>query len=267
MTLIGSEAQPAVQQRTFGAGGALVFGGSGGLGSAIALTLARYGADVAVTYRSRLAEAEKVAESVRGMGRRASLYQTDLTERASVEAAVVGAAKALNGLHTVVFATGPLIHLRYLSQTEPERLQDHLNSDIMGFFHVVQAALPHLRESRGSFVACCTCGLERWPIKDVLSVVPKAGVAAISHGVAREEGRFGVRSNVIGTGVINAGASIDGVAAGVVPESFLQGAVESTPLGRLGDAEDIAEAVAFLASQQAKFITGQILNVDGGWSI
>lgn len=251
----------------FSEGGALVIGGSGGLGSVIATTLAAYGADVAVTYNSRQAEAEQTVDRIRAQGREGLVFQVDLLDPASIAVAVETTAGAFGAIHTVVFASGPFVHLDYMSKVDPERLRHHLNSDTMGFFYLVQAALPHLRKSRGSFVACCTCGFDHWPIKDTLSVVPKAGVRAIAHGVAREEGRFGVRANVVGTGVIDAGCSVVGRATGEVPESFITGAIATTPLGRLGEADDIAEAVAYLASNKAKFVTGQVLNVDGGWSI
>jgi NAD(P)-dependent dehydrogenase (short-subunit alcohol dehydrogenase family) len=76
-----------------------------------------------------------------------------------------------------------------------------------------------------------------------------------------------VRANAIGTGVIDAGITHTGLASGDVPQNFLDGAVKTTPLGRIGDAQDIAEAVIYFASRRAKFVTGQLLNVDGGWSI
>ena len=90
----------------------------------------------------------------------------------------------------------------------------------------------------------------------------QAGIAALVRGIAREEGRYAVRANVIGTGVIDAGITQAGLESGDVPQNFVDGAIQSTPLGRLGEADDIAEAVLFLASQRAKFITGQVLNVD-----
>src|SRR3546814_14561499 len=122
----------------------------------------------------------------------------------------------------------------------------------MGFFKVVQATLPHVRDAKGAYVACCSCGGEKWPIKDALSVVPKSAVMAIARGIAREEGRFGVRANIVGTGVINAGVTISGVESGDVPESFITGAAQMTPLGRIGEADDVAEAEIGRASWRAR---------------
>lgn len=264
--MTGATPTPAGATR-FPAGAALVVGGSGGLGAAIARRIAEYGSDVALTYNTRRERGEALAHDIAKGGTKASAHKVDLTQQGSVVTLLDSVVRDFGALHTVVFASGPPFALRYLSQTDAAALEHHLASDIMGFFHVTQAALPHLRKTRGSMVACCTCGFDRWPVKDAMSVIPKAGVWAIARGVAREEGRFGVRANVIGTGVINVGSSIDGIANGNVPQNFIDGAIEATPLRRLGEAADIAEAACFLASNQAGFITGQLLNVDGGWSV
>lgn len=248
-------------------GGVLVVGGSGGLGSAIVTAMAGYGCNVAFTFNSRREPAEAMAKGLQAQGRQAITYPMSLTDRASIVETVEAAAQALGGLHTLIYAAGAVLYLRYIAEIEHERMAYHVESDVMGYFNLVQAALPHLRRARGSVVACCSCGVEKWPIKDALSVVPKSAITALTVGLAREEGRCGIRANVIGTGVIDAGVTKTGQAAGDVPESFIAGAMKSTPLGRLGEAEDIAEAAAYLASGRAKFVTGQVLNVDGGWSI
>jgi NAD(P)-dependent dehydrogenase (short-subunit alcohol dehydrogenase family) len=244
-----------------------VIGGSGGLGSVIVRTLVAYGTDVAFTYRNRRDPAEIMAADIRAQGHRSAAYRMVLTDRATIIEAVETAAKEMDGLHTLVYAAGEELYLRYISQIDHDRMAHHIESDIMGFFDIVQAVLPHLRKTGGSVVACCSSGLEKWPIKDALSVIPKAGIMALVRGIAREEGRFGVRANAIGTGVIDAGITQTGLASGDVPQNFIDGAVKATPLGRIGDPEDIAEAVAYFASRRAQFVTGQLLNVDGGWTL
>lgn len=248
-------------------GAALVIGGSGGLGSEIVRGFAARGVDVAFTYHSRREPALALAEELGDSDCRLQAYPLDLMERESILAAVDAAVSDFGGIHTVVYAAGAALYLRYMGLIEHERMAYHVQSDVMGYFHIVQATLPHIREAKGSYVACCSNGLEKWPIKDALSIVPKSAVSTMTRGIAREEGRFGVRANIVGTGVINAGITLAGLESGDVPESFIKGAKEVTPLGRIGEGEDIAEAVLFFASSAAKFVTGQILNVDGGWSI
>lgn len=248
-------------------GCALVIGGSGGLGSAVVRRLAANGVNVALTYNSRRETADKLAQEVAQTGVRAEAFQIDLVNRDSIITAVDAAAASFGGIHTVVYAAGAVLYLRYLSQIEADRMAYHIDSDVMGYFNIVQATLPYVRSVKGSYVLCSSCGVEKWPIKDALSVVPKAAITALTKGIAREEGRFGVRANIVGTGVIDAGVTHTGLASGDVPQSFVDGAAQMTPLGRIGEADDIGEAVVFLASSKAKFITGQLLNVDGGWSI
>lgn len=248
-------------------GAALVLGGTGGLGQAIVRTLSANGASVAFTYRSRREPADRLAAECSGTGGDARAYPLDLMDREATIATIDSIAAVSGGIHSVVYAAGAPLYLRYIGQIDAERMHYHLQSDVMGFFNVVQASLPYVRSAKGAYVACCSSGIEKWPLKDALSVVPKSGVMAIARGVAREEGRYGVRANIVGTGVIDAGITHEGLASGDVPQSFIDGAVQLTPLGKLGEATDIAEAVLYLVSRRSKFVTGQVLNVDGGWSI
>ncbi|MEX1670535.1 SDR family NAD(P)-dependent oxidoreductase [Zhongshania guokunii] len=256
------------QESQFPASGtALVVGGTGGLGRAIVSRLIANGSAVAFTYHSNTAAADSLLAEHNDSGVAVSAYQMDLMDSASISHVVESVAAAGGGIHTLVYSAGAPLYLRYIGAIESDRMNFHLQSDVMGFFNLVQSSLPYIRELQGSYVACCSCGLEKWPIKDALSVVPKAGIAALVKGLAREEGRYGVRANVIGTGVIDAGITQAGLESGDVPQNFVSGAIQTTPLGRLGEADDIAEAVLFLASKRAKFITGQVLNVDGGWTV
>src|SRR3546814_13983483 len=111
---------------------------------------------------------------------------TTLFRSDSIVGAVNAVAESFGGIHTVIYAAGAVLYLRYIGQIEPERMAYHLESDVMGFFHVVKATLPHVRAAKGAYVACCSCGDETWPIKDALSVVPKSAVTAIARGISRE---------------------------------------------------------------------------------
>jgi NAD(P)-dependent dehydrogenase (short-subunit alcohol dehydrogenase family) len=248
-------------------GAALVVGGSGGLGLAVVRLLASRGAQVAVTFRSREREALAVVDTARGWGVHASAHRLDVTSAEDCAEVVDAVASAYDGLHTLVHAAGPHVPMRHLSAVEPTAMADQLAEDTAGFFNVVHPALPHLRASEGSIVAVTTAATVRYPVRDGLSSAPKAAVEALVRALAAEEGRYGVRVNAVGPGMLTDGMAARLIASGDLSEDALAITRRNIPLRRFGTATDIAEAVCFLASDRAGFISGQKLDVDGGWSV
>ena len=249
------------------AGAALVVGGSGGLGSVIAAELAARGSDVALTYRSNADAAAATAAAIEQLGRRSWVATVDLTDDEEVAAAVAELAGAAGGLHTMVYAAGPHVPQMHMSRTASAAMRAQLGADAAGFFAAASAALSHLRQSRGSIVAVTTAGLGRFPVRDGLSTVPKAAVEAAVRGLAAEEGRFGVRANSVGPGMLSDGMAQRLMASGDLDDRALDAARANIPMGSFGTAADIAEAVCFLASDRAGYITGQHLAVDGGYTV
>jgi NAD(P)-dependent dehydrogenase (short-subunit alcohol dehydrogenase family) len=246
-------------------GCALVFGGSGGLGAASAGLMAERGSDIVVTYRSRAGEAQALVEKIRALGRKAEAVACDVTDAEQVKAAFAQAVKRFGRVHTVVSAGGLVFDTGPLADFKPSSFRGVIETDVVGFFNIAQAGIPVLREGKGgSFVALITCATKRTVPLDALSATPKAAVQMLVRHIATEEARHGIRANCVGPGVIDGGMVIPMMQTET--KKLLDMAVEFTPLGRLGECAEIAEAVAFLASSKAAYVTGQSLMVDGGLS-
>jgi NAD(P)-dependent dehydrogenase (short-subunit alcohol dehydrogenase family) len=251
----------------FPPGVGLVIGGSGGIGSAIARGFAAAGVTLAITYRHNEDAANAVAHEIRTGGGTCSVHQVALGDLESVRACMDELVAEHGQIHTVAHAAGTHIDQPYVSQVTPEQWRNTMDWDVNGFFHVVHAALPHLRESKGSIVFVSSAGLKRFPPGDVLSVAPKGAIEALMRGIAREEGRHGVRANNVAVGVVDAGMFPKLVERGELTQGWIDAAIRNTPLRRFGKPEEIADAAVFLASARARYITGQTLYVDGGYTL
>ncbi|MFE5329693.1 SDR family NAD(P)-dependent oxidoreductase [Embleya sp. NPDC056575] len=258
-------------ERDFGsrAGAVVVVGAGGGIGAAICRLFAERGADLAVTYRNGAAATEAVAEQARvEYKRRARAWRVDLTDADAVATFVAEAAAEFGGVHTVVYAAGPHVPMLHLSRVTPAQYREQLDGDAAAFFNLVHPSLPHLRAAgNGSLVAVTTAATSRFPVRDGLSSCTKSAVEAIVRGIAAEEGRFGVRANCVGPGMLTDGMAARLIDSGDLDDRALDVARRNIPLRRFGGATDIAEAVCFLASDRAGFISGQKLDVDGGYGV
>ena len=248
-------------------GAALVTGGSGGIGAAIALLLAVRGSDVAITYRSNETAAGAVVATIAGSGRQATAVALDLTDAEATAEAVADIVETFGGLHTLIHAAGPHVPQVHLSKVDPATYATHLLEEAAGFFNVVHASLPHLRAAEGSIVAITTAATERYPVRDGLSSGTKGAVEQVVRALCAEEGRFGVRANSVGPGMLTDGMAARLMASGDLDDAALEVTRANIPLGRFGTATDVAEAACFLASDRARFISGQHLCVDGGYSV
>ncbi len=249
-------------------GATLVFGGSGGIGQGVALEFARVGVPVAVAYRTKAEVAERVAGQIREEGVNASIHQVDVTDAQQVKATVDAAIEAHGRVHTVVWAAGPFVNQLHISEMSQDDWQRAIDVEVMGFFNTIKAALPHLRAAGGgSFVTLGSAGHLRWPDRDGLSVAPKGANEALIKGLAREEGRYNIRANSVLVGVIEAGLFPQLLEQGQFDQKWIDETMHMLALKRWGKAEEIGRAAVFLASNNATYITGQQLNVSGGYGI
>ncbi len=252
----------------FPKGAALVIGGTGGIGQGVALEFARAGSAVALGYRSKPDVAEGVAGQIRTEGADASCHQLDVTESAQVEAAIAAAVAEHGRVHTLVWAAGPFVNQLHIAEMGHADWRRAIEVEVIGFFNAVQAAIPHFRSAGGgSFVTLGSAGHLRWPDRDGLSVAPKATNESLVRGVAREEGRHGIRANSILVGVIEAGMFPQLLAEGQFDQKWIDETMQILALKRWGKPEEIGKAAVFLASNDAAYITGQQLNVSGGFGL
>lgn len=249
----------------FPAGQALVIGGSGGLGSDICRVFAAAGCDIALTCRNNRSRAEAVADEVRALGRVAHVHAVDLADAEAVGALVARVA-AQGRIHTVVMAAGSDIDQRRISELTVSQWRAVIDADAHGFFNLVHHTLPHLRaHGGGSYVHLSTCGMQRWPDGDALSVAPKACNDALLRGIAREEGRHGIRANAVAVGVIESGIFLRLRDEGHFDERWHQAVLRNLCVKRFGQPREVAEAALYLAT--AAYVTGQTIAVSGGYGI
>jgi 3-oxoacyl-[acyl-carrier protein] reductase len=261
---------------------ALVTGGSRGLGRADALTLARAGADVAIAdilvesdtsgeeearYGSlaqaaraqRMVHTEETAEEIRGLGRRALALKCDVTDRAQVRDAVTRAAAELGTVDILVNNAGTLDHLGRLPDQRPDLWERDLRVNLTGAFNCVQAVWPLMVERGwGRIVNMASVAGTLGGFGQASYSTTKAGILGLTRTLAMEGGRHGITCNAIVPGVIATEAF-----RMANPEMNAR-IVKRTVLRRPGEPQEIANAIAFLCSDLAAYITGIELNVSGG---
>jgi 3-oxoacyl-[acyl-carrier protein] reductase len=260
---------------------ALVTGGSRGLGRADALTLARAGADVVIAdilvesddsgeaerygplaqaaRAQGLVQTEATAEEIRGMGRRALALKCDVTDAEEVEAAVSRAVDELGSVDILVNNAGTLDHVGQIENQVPELWERDLRVNLTGAFNCCRAVWPHMKERKwGRIVNMASVAGTLGGFGQASYSTTKAGLLGLTKSLALEGARHGITVNAIVPGIIGTEAFHFGN-----PE-MNERMIVRTAMRRAGDPQDIANAIAFLSSDLASYITGVELNVSGG---
>lgn len=240
---------------------ALVTGGGTGIGKAIAIALARAGANVAVVNRSSIDAARAVAGEIEAMGRRSLALQADVSKPADAEKIVSEVLTTLGALDIVVNNAGTTRDTLVMRMSE-EDWDTVLDTNLKGSFLVTRAALkPMIKQRRGKIVNIASVmGLIGNPGQANYSA-SKAGLIGFTRSLAKEVGSRNIQVNAVAPGFIET-AMTDSV-----KQDIRERLTEQIPAGRLGRPEEVAQAVVFLCSSASDYITGQTITIDGGLTI
>ena len=237
---------------------ALVTGGSRGIGRAIALRLAGEGAKVAVNYAGNTAAAEEVKAAIEQSGGTAMLIQTDVSDAVAAAEMVARVHAELGGLDILVNNAG-ITRDTLLVRMKDEDFDAVISTNLKGIYACTKAAAKFMTKQRsGRIVNLSSVVGEIGNVGQTNYAAAKAGVIGFSKAAAKELAPRGITVNVIAPGFIDTDMTA------VLKDSIREKLVESIPLGALGKPEHVADAVLFLVSEAASYITGQTLNVDGG---
>ncbi len=237
---------------------ALVTGGSRGIGRAVAETLAKAGAHVVITYRSNSAAAEETIAAIEAAGGKAEAVSFDVASAEVAEETVRGIAKRIGRLDILVNNAG-IARDQLLLRVKEEEITDTFATNVAGAIWCAKAAIrPMMKAKSGRIINLSSVVAEAGNPGQAVYSASKAALLGLTKTLAREYAKRGVTVNAVAPGYIDTDMTSG------LPEAATQAIVEQTPLGRVGRPEEVAAAVLFLASDEAAYITGQVLRVNGG---
>jgi 2-hydroxycyclohexanecarboxyl-CoA dehydrogenase len=241
----------------------VVTGGGGGIGGATCRRFGNEGARVAVFDLNQEA-AEKVASAIRAEGGTAEAFKCDITDRASVDAAVAATEAKLGAIDVLVNNAGWDV-FKPFTKTEPAQWDKLIAINLTGALHMHHAVLPGMAaRKKGRIVNISSDAARVGSSGEAVYAACKGGLVAFSKTIAREHARHGITVNVVCPGPTDTALFADYKEGASNPEKLMEAFTRSIPLGRIGQPDDLPGAVLFFASDDARFVTGQVLSVSGG---
>ena len=241
----------------------VVTGGGGGIGGATSRRFAGEGAKVAVLDLN-LQAAEAVVAQIRAAGGQAAAFQADITQRTSVDAAVAAVEAQLGPVDVLVNNAGWDV-FKPFTKTEPAQWDKLIAINLVGALHLHHAVLPGMAARKaGRIVNISSDAARVGSSGESVYAACKGGLVAFSKTIAREHARHGITVNVVCPGPTDTALFADYKEGAGNPEKLMEAFTRSIPLGRIGQPDDLPGAILFFASDDAAFITGQVLSVSGG---
>jgi 3-oxoacyl-[acyl-carrier protein] reductase len=240
---------------------AIVTGGTRGIGRAIVLALCREGADCAFTYTKNPAAAESLVQEIRSMGRRATPLQLDVRDFEGAKTFVEEVKKEFGSIDILVNNAG-ITRDKSLMMMSKEDWSEVIDTDLTGVFNTTRACIiTFLKQKSGNIVNISSVSGIHPLAGQANYAAAKAGVIGFTKALAQEVAPYNIRVNAVAPGFVDTDMT------GTFSEKYREKVMKMVPLGRFGASDEVAQVVVFLASDASRYITGQVLQIDGGLGI